>query len=141
MRTNNFLGSLFYLFVKPEVNVPLELENAVRADDVHKAYDLLSKGADANIKISYTEEEQAGSHWTEVITVTRQTCLLQIAKSEPMKRLLRHFGALSLSELKNRWEEEEALRKNKEQEEQKAEQQRIASKAAEDTAFLDSVLK
>ncbi len=140
------LGTLFSsnktastLPAKPEKT----LEEAVREDDVQGAYDLLSRGADVNIKITQEKERYVTGH--DIEKVTCQTCLLSIATSEPMKRLLLHFGALSLDKLEQRWAkeaakkeaEEEAERKHREEEKER----KLAEKAAADNHFLDDVLR
>lgn len=119
------------------------LEQAVRTDNVPLAYELLSAGADPNEKILYTYSETVDGHFESECTGT--TCLLKLAASEPMKRLLQHFGALPLQELERRWEaerqQEQALWRQQEKQKRLAEEQKLAEKAAADNRFLDTVLK
>lgn len=144
----NFFKNLFSLNkseqVNPEEKIRKELENAVSADDVQKVYEMLKRGInDINFKVFYEVTEYVDSY--DYYTKTVTSCLMDIARSEPMKRLLRHFGALNLQELKKIWEDEEAER-NKQQEHERAEkrqkeEERIKQKAESDNRFLDSVLR
>ena len=97
----NVFKSIISLFSKT-YSPENELEDAVRADDIQKAYKHLSQGADVNSKIFVEEIRYVDSHDYIGVTVTQETCLLKIAKSEPMRRLLLHFGALTLEALTKR---------------------------------------
>lgn len=139
----NFFKNLFSNKKNNEEKIREELEGAVRTDDVQKAFSYLKAGADVNMKIFYTTEVYVDSY--EIMPVTKTSCLLELAYSEPMKRLLRHFGALSLQELEKIWKQEEDERNNKHlqllTENRKQEEERIRQKAEADNCFLDSVLR
>lgn len=120
-----------------------ELKKAVWADDVRKAYHLLSKGVNPNFPTYYWEEEFDGDR----IPYKRKhtTSLLSSAQSEPMRQLLRHFNALPYPEIEKLWKEEaerrERIRLQLENEEHLAKQQKLKEKAVADNHFLDTVLK
>lgn len=141
----NFFKYLIALFSANNATTSLEdkLEKAVKADDVQAAYNLLAQGADVNTKIFFEAIEYVDSY--DYRTVTRKTCLLEIAKSEPMRRLLLHYGALPLDELKKRWKEEEQRKEEMKREqrvkEQAEKQRQLDEKVAADNTFLDNVLK
>lgn len=126
----------------PEEKIRKELENAVRADDVQQVYEMLKCGInDINFYVCYNVTEYDHSIPYET-TVT--SCLMDIARSEPMKRLLRHYGALSLQEIKEIQKNEEAeksrQRARRYAEKQKKEEEILKQKAEADNRFLDSVL-
>ncbi len=136
----NFFKNLFGC---TNVNTNLELQKAVETDDVKTAYKILINGAaDVNMKIFFEVQEYVDSY--DYTTKECTTCLLRTARSEAMKRLLRHFGALPLEELEKIWaaEKEKATRerKLKEEREQQEKKQRLAKKAEDDNRFLDEVL-
>lgn len=143
----NFLKNLFSWNkseqMNPEEKIRKELENAVRADDVQKVYKLLNSSIeDINSQVLEKVTRYIDDYPDEI---TERTCLLNIARSEPMKRLLRHFGALSLSELEKIWRQEED-EKLKQQERERAEkrqkeEERARQKTEADDRFLDSVLR
>ena len=125
----NFLKNLFSWNkseqMNPEEKIRKELENAVRADDVQKVYKLLNSSIeDINSQVLEKVTRYIDDYPDEI---TERTCLLNIAHSEPMKRLLRHFGALSLSELEKIWRQEED-EKLKQQERERAEKRKKKKK-------------
>lgn len=143
----NFFKNLFSLNeseqVNPEEKIRKELENAVCADDVQQVYEMLKCGInDINFKVFYdvTTSEDGYDYYTKTVT----SCLMDIARSEPMKRLLRHYGALSLQEIeeieKNEEAEKSRQRARRYAEKQKKEEEILKQKAEADNRFLDSVL-
>ena len=143
----NFFKNLFSLNeseqVNPEEKIRKELENAVCADDVQQVYEMLKRGInDINFKVFYdvTTSEDGYDYYTKTVT----SCLMDIARSEPMKRLLRHYGALSLQEIeeiqKNEEAEKSRQRARRYAEKQKKEEEILKQKAEADNRFLDSVL-
>ena len=143
----NFFKNLFSLNeseqVNPEEKIRKELENAVCADDVQQVYKMLKRGInDINFKVFYdvTTSEDGYDYYTKTVT----SCLMDIARSEPMKRLLRHYGALSLQEIeeiqKNEEAEKSRQRARRYAEKQKKEEEILKQKAEADNRFLDSVL-
>ncbi len=95
----NFLKKLF------SSNEDALLE-AVLADDVPKAYKILSTGnvnVNKHLFTQRSEYEDNDLYHLE----TCDTCLLMEAKSEAMTKLLTNFGALPLNVLKDRWKAEE----------------------------------
>lgn len=136
---NKFIQRLFGFFRN---NTFERLKTAVENDNIQKAYKILStKTVDVNQKI-YDEIEplphESGKHVIE-------TCLLQKAKSDPMQRLLQHFGALGIMELYTIWSNEEHEKKHqelrKEEEERKRKEKQLKLKTETNNQFLNSVLR
>lgn len=144
----NFFKNLFSLNeseqVNPEEKIRKELEKAVWADDVQQVYEMLKCGInDINFYVFYdvTTSEDGYDYYTKTVT----SCLMDIARSEPMKRLLRHYGALSLREIEEIQKNEEAERRKQREreyaEKRKKEEEILKQKAEADNRFLDSVLR
>lgn len=120
------------------------LLTAIRNDEVKKAYRLIKIGADVNHETTVTEHhseslDEPPWHWdtTHRISVSP----LYHAKSEPMKRLLTGFGALTSEEARKIWAKERQKLQDKEREKALTQQERLARKQEEDTRFVDRVLK
>lgn len=124
----------------PKESLQNKLKEAVKADDVQKVYELLKDSANItgfniNFSMSYRAVDYVDNRYPYEYSVA--TSLLDEAKSEPMRRLLKHFGALTIKEQKQ-IEEDEAQKRIEEFKRQKEE--KLKQKTDADNLFLDNVL-
>lgn len=118
---------------------------AIEKDQVKLAYLWLKLGANVNQKISYTYDvyEDYGRSCVEAgyEAITDFKSPLDSAKSEAMKKLLKHFGGLPAEEAQKVWQEdnkktEELIAKRKEKKEK-----RLAKKHERDNLFVNKLIK